>query len=48
MVHGAPGHLNQGTRRRALATRGLGEETRWDEHLPHVSQVMREMGPSFP
>lgn len=47
-VHGAPGNLSQNARRRALATRWLGDDARWDESRPHFMRMMKKSSPDFP
>ncbi len=40
-VHGAPGNLSIGARRRALATRWFGLDARWDDSRPHFMRRLQ-------
>lgn len=46
-VHGARGNLSVNRRRRALATRWLGDDARWDDSRPHFMRLFRDV-PDFP
>jgi ectoine hydroxylase-related dioxygenase (phytanoyl-CoA dioxygenase family) len=42
-VHGADGNSSQTRRRRAIATRWLGEDVRWDDSRPNFVRALRGM-----
>jgi ectoine hydroxylase-related dioxygenase (phytanoyl-CoA dioxygenase family) len=47
VVHGAPGNMSANQRRRAWATRWLGEDVRWDDSRPHFLERFAADG-AFP
>lgn len=47
-VHGAPGNSSMTMRRRALATRWMGDDVRWDETRPHFMRRTAKANPAFP
>jgi len=47
IVHGAPGNMSANQRRRAWATRWLGEDARWDDSRPHFLERFAADG-AFP
>lgn len=46
-VHGAAGNMSNGQRRRALATRWLGDDLRWDDTRPNFMRELKK-NPDFP
>jgi ectoine hydroxylase-related dioxygenase (phytanoyl-CoA dioxygenase family) len=47
-VHGAPGNLSNGHRRRAVATRWLGDDVRWHGSRENFMRRMYKADPTFP
>lgn len=47
VIHGAPGNNSVGQRRRALATRWLGDDAVWDDTRPNFMRMMKGR-PGFP
>lgn len=41
-VHGAPGNTSRDQRRRAVATRWLGDDVTWDDSRPHFMRPLRD------
>lgn len=46
-IHSAPGNTSLTMRRRALSTRWLGDDVRWDETRPHFMRMLQGF-PDFP